>query len=72
MSLTSAWSPFPQLGNQVFTSNETKVKFHHLSKWLALRNAMRIAIVFADIDDHYSYIDPDGGLENKGALRMSM
>ena len=48
------------------------MKFFRLSKWLALRNAMRIAIVFEDIDDLYSYIDPDGGLENKGASRMSM
>jgi len=48
---------------QIFQQSETKSKFFRLCKWLPLRNAMKFAIMFEDIDDIYSYIDPDSFLD---------
>ena len=44
---------------QIFQQTESRAKFFRLCKWLPLRNAMKFAIMFEDIDDLYSYIDPD-------------
>mmetsp|Transcript_37753 Transcript_37753/g.84162 ORF Transcript_37753/g.84162 Transcript_37753/m.84162 type:complete len:687 (+) Transcript_37753:200-2260(+) len=55
----------------IFSSQDTRIKFHKLCKWLSVRNQVRLSIVFGDADDHYSYMDPDNDEEDPGAGRMT-
>lgn len=46
-----------------FRSEDTKVLFAKLIKWLSLRNNIRLALTHDDIYDIYCYLDPDNDVE---------
>ncbi|GAX77669.1 hypothetical protein CEUSTIGMA_g5112.t1 [Chlamydomonas eustigma] len=56
---------------EAFPTNDTKVKFFSFIKWIQIRNAVKIDLMFQEMKDIYSYLDPDGGTENPGAGRLS-